>query len=1080
MRPQGAQIVGGLPPVAPSLRVNLVGGLAVFVAGSPTPAPLPAGKAVTLLGLLLVHRGRPVGMDTIVEALWGTAPPAKPERNVAALVSRLRRVVGTDRILTSGRGYRWPADPGCWVDLDEAERLLARADANLGVGDATLAAVAAGRALELLGRGEILADQPQADWLEEARRDGARLLRHARRCAWSAALALGEPRQAAELALAAVADDPLDEDAYRAVMLAQQLAGAPGAALTTYERLRERLADELGADPAAETAELHLAILRGEPVTAPEEQPAGPRGDGGGLVGRREELDALRSAWAEVVGGQTGLVLVTGAAGTGKSRLVAELAQLVASTGGAVAAGRCYEAERSLFLQPLLEAIRACTARLRPELLRELAEGWSGTLIELLPSLGPVLGPVDYQRAAPELEHHRSLEATTALLERLAARQPLLLVLEDLQYAGTSTMEAVHFLSRRLATSRLLVVATVSSERGADALEALGDVGRMIELGPLSAVEVAELATRMGVADRAAAVFQSTGGHAAFVLETLRLLRAASGGQEAATIPGSLRMVVLRRVRQVGPEVEELLRVAAIAGTAFDLDLVARLGGIEPEHAARLAEQALRAGLLVTSGTSFAFASSVIRDVLYETTPAPVRASRHRRAAALLAGAPEAAAAHHAAAGDWAEAALDWSASAEQARLAFALHDAERLFGEALRAATASGRQQRVAEVRLRRGEVREELADYDGARDDHAAALELARWLGNPGLEARALERLGWTAYYARDTDAASALAARASELAEEAAAAPAAGPGALVLAGRLRHWDGDLAGASAAYQQALAADPDSTTAATARGFLGALLEHRDRFDDARRVLGQAITACQRTGALRPLLLSMFFSGMAKANLGDLGGALGTLERMRRLLDDYDLAYYRAGVDTTLAWVWRELGEPSRARDLAGRALEEARSGSGMLELEQALHALLAVADSCLLNGDQAQAATLTEAAAPLLDRRLPFHARAELRHAELRARLERGPDRAELLLDLARRRQSPKYQALALARLGRVEEAVRIALPTGSDLLLADVAPPQQARAALDRLTRAVPANLRTGFATRGRLATQLAERA
>jgi DNA-binding SARP family transcriptional activator len=1072
--------VGGLPPATPSLRINLVGSFAVYVAGRPTPAPLPAGQAATVLALLLIRRGRPVGIDTIVEALWGTAPPARPERNIAVLVSRLRRVVGGDRILTSGHGYRWAANPGCWVDLDEAERLMAGADADLAGGDASLAAAAAGRALELLGRGEILADQPPAAWLEEARRDGARLLRQVRRCAWSAALTLGEPRRAAELALAAVADDPLDEEAYRAVMLAQQLAGAPGEALATYQRLRERLADELGADPAAETSELHLAILRGQPP-APQEQPAGPRQrDGGELVGGREELGALEEAWAEATAGRAGLVLVAGVAGSGKSRLVAELGQLVESTGGLIAAGRCFEAERSLFLQPLLEAVRTCTARLHPELVLELAEGWSGTLIELMPWLDRLLGPVNYRRAGPELEHHRSLEATGALLERLAARQPLLLVLEDLHHSGTSTLEAVHFLSRRLATSRLLVVATVSTERGADALEVLAELGRTIQLGPLSAPEVAELAARMGVADRAAEVFESTGGHAAFVAETLRLLHDAGGEADTATIPGSLQAVVFRRVRQVGPEVEELLRVAAIAGAAFDLDLVARLSGIDPEQAARLAEQALRAGLLVTSGTSFAFASSVIREVLDETTPAPVRASRHRRAASLLAGAPEAAASHHAAAGDWAEAASDWSAAAEQARLAFALRDAERLYREALRAATANGRQQQIAEVRLRRGEVREELADFDGARDDHVAALQLGRALGDAGLEARALERLGWTAYYARDTDAASELAARAGGLAEEAAAAAAAGPGALVLAGRLRHWDGDLQGASAAFEQALAADPEPATAATARGFLGALLEHRDRFEEARRVLGQAIVACQQTGALRPLLLSMFFAGMAKANLGDLGGALRTLERMRRLLDDYDLAYYRAGVDTTLAWVWRELGDLHRARELAERALGEVRSGGGALELEQTLHAQLAVAEACLVDGDRGQATMLTQAAAPLLQRRLPFHARAELRHAELRARLEPGPDPAELLLELARRRASPKYQALALARLGQVEEAVRVALPTGSDLLLAEVAPPQQAEAALHRLVRALPAELRTGFATRGRLATQLATRA
>jgi hypothetical protein len=161
----------------------------------------------------------------------------------------------------------------------------------------------------------------------------------------------------------------------------------------------------------------------------------------------------------------------------------------------------------------------------------------------------------------------------------------------------------------------------------------------------------------------------------------------------------------------------------------------------------------------------------------------------------------------------------------------------------------------------------------------------------------------------------------------------------------------------------------------------------------------------------------------------------------------------------------------------LAEQALEEARSGSGMLELEQTLHALLAVADSCLLDGDQAQAATLAEATAPMLGRQLPFHARAELRHAEIRARLE--PDRAEHLLELARRRQSPKYEALALGRLGQTDEAVRVALPTGSDLLLAEVASPGRAQVALDRITVALPAELRAGYASNGRLPRQLAAR-
>ena len=95
------------------------------------------------------------------------------------------------------------------------------------------------------------------------------------------------------------------------------------------------------------------------------------------------------------------------------------------------------------------------------------------------------------------------------MLERLAARQPLLLVLEDLQHASVSTLEAVHFLRRRLATARVLIAATVSPDRGTEALGALAEVGRRIELGPLSAADVAELAGKMGVAARATEVFES-------------------------------------------------------------------------------------------------------------------------------------------------------------------------------------------------------------------------------------------------------------------------------------------------------------------------------------------------------------------------------------------------------------------------------------------------------------------------------------------------------------------------------------------------------------------------------------------
>ncbi len=226
--------------------------------------------------------------------------------------------------------------------------------------------------------------------------------------------------------------------------------------------------------------------------------------------------------------------------------------------------------------------------------------------------------------------------------------------------------------------------------------------------------------------------------------------------------------------------------------------------------------------------------------------------------------------------------------------------------------------------------------------RTTTAAALDIARRLGDDTIEAQALERLGWTAYYGRDSGLASELAGRAAELAESAAAAPAALPSALVLVGRIRHWAGDIDGAAEAYEEALSRTPDPATMASALSCLGALLEHGDRFAEARRTLDQAAAESTRTGAFRPLLRTLFFAGLARGNLGDFGGALRALERKRRLLEEYDVHFYRARTDTLLSWVWREVGDLGRARDLAEQAVAEAREvKAGSLQVEQELHGL-------------------------------------------------------------------------------------------------------------------------------------------
>ncbi|MGH3784236.1 MAG: AAA family ATPase, partial [Pseudonocardiaceae bacterium] len=417
---------------------------------------------------------------------------------------------------------------------------------------------------------------------------------------------------------------------------------------------RSALAEALGADPSEATRAVFLSALRADPPGSgtrllPAEGPAPPSA----LVGRDAELEQLLALWSRAASGAGATALMLGEAGIGKSTLAAALAARVRQTGGLVLTTGCFEAERSLYLQPLVAAVRAVVALHRPSVLRDLAGDWLGTMLELLPEMGQFTGTVPYQRAAPELEHLRSLEALATFLDRLAERQPLLLVIEDGQHAGQSTVEALHVLAGRLATSRVLVLILERTSEEDGALASLRDLAACIELGPLSKQAVGILVERSGLPYDLTQLHEWTGGSPLFVTELLRHpAPVRPGGAMRLGIPGSLREAVAERLARAGDDVEALLQQGAVLGSAFSLDEVAALSGINVEECARRAGRALRAGLLVVRGETFRFANDVVRQVAYDSTPLPVRVSRHRRAAKRYEARPEAAARQLAAAQD--------------------------------------------------------------------------------------------------------------------------------------------------------------------------------------------------------------------------------------------------------------------------------------------------------------------------------------------------------------------------------------------------------------------------------------------
>jgi DNA-binding SARP family transcriptional activator len=714
-----------------------------FSADGDLGGPLPAGRAELLLKFLLAREGGFVDIDTVIDVLWTDAPPEHAERNVAVLVSRLRRVLGKHRIEGDCRGYRFSLVDGCWLDVAEADRLVLLAERELAERMYSLAMTSAEQAILILGADVALADTPEYGWVLELRERLRSQLRRARSAYRTAAEQLGADRLVIDLAARALAEDPLDEAACRASMRAYQRIGEPAEALRVYERLRQALAETLGTDPSRESQQTHLAVLRGHRVHAesPAERALSQADD---LVGRDAELRTLRDYWAEAVAACGGLVVVSGEAGIGKTALVRTFTAEVARAGGLVISGFCYEAERSLYLQPLLQAMREAVGQCPPEILRSLRGRWLGTLTELIPELDAVTGRVPYERAAPELEQRRTLDALVAFLSRIGASTPVLLLLEDMQHAGQSTVESLHFLARRLRHARVLIALTERISSRLAVTSAFGDLARAVRLGPLDTRAVRTLIARSGLSYDPVLFHEWTGGSPLFVVELLSHPDPTTT-PDSPGVPESLQQAVADRLTRAGRKVRVLLQRAAVLGVSFTLEDLAAFTGHQPEQCAQRADLALQAGLLVARGSAFRFANDIVHRVAYDSIPEPIRVSGHRRAATLIQQhRPEVAAVHWTAAGDWSRAAEAALRAADVAHLAFANREAVTLLDSALGNAERSGDQRLVITVLSRRGRLRRDLGEPGLARADRERARALVREIGDPVLAVRSLERLG------------------------------------------------------------------------------------------------------------------------------------------------------------------------------------------------------------------------------------------------------------------------------------------------------------------------------------------------
>jgi DNA-binding SARP family transcriptional activator len=268
--------------------------------------------------------------------------------------------------------------------------------------------------------------------------------------------------------------DPLQEEGYRRLMRLRFSLGDRVGALRAYADCRAVLADQLQIEPEPETVALAKRIRRTAPLRPlPSQSPHPSSGQppahllDGPFLGRSAEFGILIESYQRAHAGQPQLVLLQGETGMGKTRLATEFVSWAQAQGANVLAGQALHTGRQLPYQPLIAVLRHHLEQEQaPEAL--LSAVWLAELARLLPELRDRYPDLPIPSTDEALGHSRLFEATARLLQGWAARRPLVLLLDDMQWADTATLDLVHYLAQSLAEQPAPILLLLNLRTGAD------------------------------------------------------------------------------------------------------------------------------------------------------------------------------------------------------------------------------------------------------------------------------------------------------------------------------------------------------------------------------------------------------------------------------------------------------------------------------------------------------------------------------------------------------------------------------------------------------------------------------------
>ncbi len=684
----------------------------------------PTRKTLALL-IYLAIESSPQPREALAAMLW---PEASPERSHGSLrntldhlQTTLRRASGqaqTSYLSVTHHSLSLNPDADIDFDLHTVERAyaLARAERSsrmLPEGSTSLPLLQSAAACQ---RGDFLAgfslgDAPGFDdWAAVQREVWHRRLGLILDRLSEIQFAHGEFAAATETASHWIALDTLNEIAYRRKMRAHFAAGERGQALETYEACRAILAAELSVEPEPDTVTLaesiriqlpHVHPNAIKPVPRPQRADTSVNFLGSLFTGRDREYQALLKSYERAVEGKPQLVVLRGEAGIGKTRLAKKFIQSVGNKEAELLLGSSFESGTHLPFQPLVDALRLRLAGENSftDLVDEI---WLAPLSQLLPELRQHHPKLSHATLKPphleaDVGQAQLYEPLVQCMLALAKRAPLVLFIDDLQWADSATLDLLQYAVRRWQdnAARILFLASLRSEalhpmtqpEPGGSLQGLGQwlerVAREltpvhIELEPLGKSETVQMMLSIlspPDTDFAEWLYVETHGQPFYLIETLKDLLERSvlhskrrfedkwtfsvdadhNLGQAVRVPSTVHAVIRSRLNRLSPNAFTLLTGGAVLEHRITFERICAISNLSEELALPALDELISGRLLLETAqpgvhSSYAFINDMVRDVVYTEAGDARRRFFHHRALEVLEQGGESAAvlAHHA------------------------------------------------------------------------------------------------------------------------------------------------------------------------------------------------------------------------------------------------------------------------------------------------------------------------------------------------------------------------------------------------------------------------------------------------